>query len=77
MDREISEIWFYRHFVPDVQAFLKERGLPQKAVLLLVNAPSHPRESILTSDDDLIIIKFCPPSVTANVQPMDQGVIAP
>jgi hypothetical protein len=33
--------------------FLEERGLPQKAVLL-DNAPSHPRESILISDNGLI-----------------------
>jgi hypothetical protein len=28
----------------DVWAFLKKRGLPQKAVLQLDNAPSHPRQ---------------------------------
>jgi hypothetical protein len=47
MDREIFENWFQKHSVPEVQAFLKEEGLPHKAVLLLDNAPSHPRESIL------------------------------
>jgi hypothetical protein len=60
MDREIFENWFHKHFVPEVQAFLKERELLQKAVLLLDNAPSHPREGILTSNDDLIIVKFLP-----------------
>jgi hypothetical protein len=43
MDREIFENWFHKHFVPEVWAFLKERGLPQNAVLLLDNAPSRPR----------------------------------
>lgn len=30
------ENWFHKHFDPEVQAILKERGLPQKAVLLLM-----------------------------------------
>jgi hypothetical protein len=79
MDREIFENWFHKHFVPEVWAFLKERGLPQKAVLLLYNAPSHPRESILTSDNGLKVVVFAPPlppNVTAIIQPMDQGVVA-
>jgi hypothetical protein len=29
--------------------------LPQKAVLLLDTAPSHPRESVLTSADGLLL----------------------
>jgi hypothetical protein len=73
-DREIFENWFHKHFVPEVQAFMKERGLPQKGVLLLDNAPLHPRESIPTSNDGLIV-KFLPPNATAVIQPMDQGVI--
>jgi hypothetical protein len=41
MDREIFENWFHKQFV---QAFLKKRKLPQKAVLPLDNAHSHPKE---------------------------------
>jgi hypothetical protein len=37
---------FFQKFGP----FLKEEGLPQKAVLLLDSATSHPRWSMLTSD---------------------------
>jgi hypothetical protein len=77
MDREIFENWFHKHFVPEVQAFLKERGLSQKAVLLLGNAPSHPKDNILTTDDDLIIVKFLPSNVTAIIHPKDQGVTVP
>jgi hypothetical protein len=51
-----------------------ERGLPQKAVVLLDNAPSHPRESVLTSDDGHY--KVFAHNVTAIIQPMVQGVIA-
>jgi hypothetical protein len=65
MDRKILKNWFHKHFVPEVQAFLKERGFPQKAVLLLDNAPSRLTESVLTSNDGLIVVKFL-------IQPMDQ-----
>jgi hypothetical protein len=61
MDREICEYCFHKHFVPEVQAFLKESGLPQKVLLLLDNVPSHPQESVLTSGDGLFIVKFLPP----------------
>jgi hypothetical protein len=50
------------------------RVLPQKAVLLLDNALSHPRHSILTSDDGFSVVKFLPQNVAAFIQPMDQGV---
>jgi hypothetical protein len=45
MDREIFENWFHKYFVPEGWAFLKERGLPQKAVFLLDSASSPSRES--------------------------------
>jgi hypothetical protein len=40
--------------------FLKDRT----AVLLLDNVPSYPRDSMLTSDDSLTVIKFLLPNVT-------------
>jgi hypothetical protein len=55
MDRE-----FFFKLVPQAQAFLQERVLLQKAVLLLDNAPSHPIHSILTSNDGLNVVKFLP-----------------
>jgi hypothetical protein len=36
----------------------KRQELPQKAVLMLANAASYPRDSILTSDNGLIIVKL-------------------
>jgi len=50
MNREIFEDWFKNKWVPEVRSFLKDKGLPQKAVLLLDSATSHPRWSMLTSD---------------------------
>jgi hypothetical protein len=76
MERGTFENWFHKQFVPEVWAFLKQRGLRKKAVLLLDNAPSHPRKSVLTSDDSLIVVKFLPTNVIAIIQPMDQGANA-
>jgi hypothetical protein len=71
MDRDSSEKWFHMHFLPEVQAFLKDTGLPQKAVMLLDNAPSHSRESVMTSNNGLITVKSLPPPPQ---QPTDQGL---
>lgn len=64
---------FFEFFVPGVTKYLKESGLPIKAVLLIDNAPSHPAANVLVSGD--ITVKFLSPNVTALVQPMDQGVL--
>ncbi|KAJ8878968.1 hypothetical protein PR048_019572 [Dryococelus australis] len=60
--QDISENWFKHKFVSSVRSFLKEKGQPQKCVLLLDNVPKHPNEVVLTPDDGLIT-------------PLDQGVI--
>ncbi|XP_046737740.1 jerky protein homolog-like [Diprion similis] len=73
MSRDLFQKWFLEQFIPLVAKFLKKNGLPRKAILLLDNAPSHPNESILRSED--IIVKFFPPNVTSIGQPMDQGVL--
>lgn len=71
--RDIFREWFNGTFVPHVKKYLQEKGLPQEAVLVVDNAPSHPTE--LMSEDGKIFVYFLPPNVTALVQPMDQGVI--
>lgn len=43
--------------------------------MLLDNAPSHPSEEELKSDDGLITTMFMPPNVTPLIQPMDQNAI--
>lgn len=58
-----------------MRKFLKKQGLPEKALLLLDNAPSHPPVEKLLSDDGLIQVMYMPPNVTPLIQPMDQNVI--
>lgn len=73
MVSDIFKQWFFENFVPSVKKYLKNCGLPNKAVLLIDNAPSHPSVNELVKDD--ISVKFLPPNVTSLVQPMDQGVL--
>lgn len=73
MDTNIFKEWFFREFVPEVETFLNNEGLPRKALLLIDNAPSHPSAEELSSGDIKTI--FLPPNVTSLVQPMDQNVI--
>jgi hypothetical protein len=75
MDGELFCDWFRKKFIPSVRQHLKSLDLPQKAVLLLDNTPSHPNVDILKSEDGNIFVKYLPPNVTALMQPMDQGVI--
>jgi len=51
MSNAIFEEWFEKKFVPCVTKFLKEKGGPIKAILLLDNAPSHPNvDSFVVGD---------------------------
>lgn len=54
---------------------MRDAELPEKALLLLDNAPSHPAIEELCSDDGKIVTMLLPPNVTALIQPMDQNVI--
>ena len=75
MNTDIFSEWFHRQFVPGVKKHLKEQGLPEKALLLLDNAPAHPDVGQLQSSDQNIKTIFLPPNTTSLIQPMDQGVL--
>lgn len=67
--------WFEQCFIPQVRKFLREKNLPEKALLLLDNASSHCDEQELISDDGNFQVKFLPPNTTALIQPMDHNPI--
>lgn len=71
--KEIFREWFHTEFVPSVRQKLREINLPQKAILILDNAPGHPEN--LVSDDNQIWVMYMPPNCTPLIQPMDQHVI--
>lgn len=74
MDSYIFTDWFVNEFIPKVKRFLKERNLPEKAILVLDNAGTHPHE-LECEDAPGIKLLFLPANVTSLIQPMDQGVI--
>ncbi|KAL4152893.1 hypothetical protein QTP88_000726 [Uroleucon formosanum] len=57
MNQEIFREWFEKKFIPQVREHLKSQILPQKAVFLIDNAPSHPVD--LKSEDGTIFSNFC------------------
>nr|XP_023656335.1 tigger transposable element-derived protein 1-like isoform X2 [Paramormyrops kingsleyae] len=75
--RQLFVEWINKVFGPSVKKYLTENGLPLRAVLLMDNAPAHPRtvDSEISNEFDFITIKFLPPNTTPFIQPMDQQVI--
>ena len=62
------------NFSPTFERYARRNGIPNRFLLLVENAPSHPKNM----DDwcDNIEVMFLPPNTTSLIQPMDQGVIA-
>lgn len=75
MTKDLFKKWFDECFVPEVKKWLKDHNLQQKALLVLDNAPGHPSEEELTTEDKCITAIFLPPNCTALIQPMDQHII--
>jgi hypothetical protein len=75
MNTQIFTLWFQKEFVPLVKKFLKEKGLPEKAILLVDNAPSHGKSNAKSLRVKGIRVIFLPPNITSIAQPMDQGVL--
>ena len=68
----IYKDWFFECFVPGVTKYLKDCGLPIKAVLLTENPPTHPAADLLVSGN--ITVNVLASNATALLQPMDQGL---
>uniref|UniRef100_A0A670I9I9 DDE-1 domain-containing protein n=1 Tax=Podarcis muralis TaxID=64176 RepID=A0A670I9I9_PODMU len=70
--------WVNHAFGPAVKQYLLDNDLPLKALLLMDNAPAHPKglEVDLLEEFSFISIMFLPPNTTALLQPMDQQLIA-
>ena len=76
--RQFFTEWIHEVFAPQVKAYLIEKKLPLKCLLVMDNAPAHPPglEDDLTDEYSFIKVKFLPPNTTPLIQPMDQQVIA-
>ncbi|GFX90080.1 jerky protein homolog-like [Trichonephila clavipes] len=51
MNAMLFKEWFHDQFAPAVKKFNKENDLPQRAILLIDNAPSHPGTEELSSGE--------------------------
>lgn len=76
--RQFFTEWINEVFAPQVKAYLIEKSLPMKCLLVMDNAPAHPPglEDDLKEEYSFIKIKFLPPNTTPILQPMDQQVIS-
>uniref|UniRef100_UPI00358EFACF tigger transposable element-derived protein 1-like n=1 Tax=Myxine glutinosa TaxID=7769 RepID=UPI00358EFACF len=76
--RQFFTEWIHEKFAPSVKAYLEEKNLPLKALLVMDNAPAHPPglEEDLEEEYSFIKGKFLPPNTTPLIQPMDQQVIS-
>ncbi|XP_044308814.1 tigger transposable element-derived protein 1-like [Varanus komodoensis] len=76
--RRLFTEWIHEVFAPSVRAYLAEKNLPRKALLVMDSAPAHPPglEEELVGESGFIKVMFLPSNVTSLIQPMDQQVIA-
>ncbi|GFS84716.1 tigger transposable element-derived protein 1 [Trichonephila clavipes] len=61
--------WFNNCFVPEVEAYMKEKSLDFKVLLIVDNAASHPE-----LEHPNVQLVFLPPNTTSLIQPLDQGI---
>lgn len=75
LTREIFTEWFHEEFVPAVRQFMITNHLPEKALLILDEAPGYPEEYYLKSNDWMIQAMFLPPEYSHIIQPIDKFVM--
>ncbi|GFX47736.1 tigger transposable element-derived protein 1 [Trichonephila clavipes] len=71
MTTAIFTEWFNNCFVPEVEAYMKEKSLDFKVLLIVDNAASHPQLK-----HPNVQLVFLPPNTTSLIQPLDQGITA-
>ncbi|GFY07396.1 tigger transposable element-derived protein 1 [Trichonephila clavipes] len=69
MTTAIFTEWFHNCLVPEVEAYMKEKSLDFKVLLIVDNAASHPQ-----LEHPNVQLIFLPPNTTSLIQPLDQGI---
>ncbi|GFY63055.1 tigger transposable element-derived protein 1 [Trichonephila inaurata madagascariensis] len=75
--QDLFKEWLFKAWAMNMKDILDTNDLPLKALLLLDNAPGHPKDlkDDLLTDFPWLTVQFLPPNTTSLIQPMDQEVI--
>ncbi|GFR15826.1 HTH CENPB-type domain-containing protein [Trichonephila clavata] len=72
--QDLFKEWLFKVCAPSIKDYLDTNDLPLKALLLLNNAPGHPKDlkDYLFTGFPCLTAQFLPPNTTSLIQPMDQ-----